>query len=64
MFEVMTIENSQQITLNDNQGVKPMECMIIGQGTKAIAWAVIAYSKMYNVCISRVGYSVQPCSKI
>lgn len=60
MFEVVTKDNSQRITLNDNAGQAPVAVWIIGNGTKAIAWAVLAYAKQNRINPSRVGYAVQP----
>lgn len=60
MFEIMTADNSQHITLNDNAGQRPVACWIIGHGTKAIAWAVLAYAKQNRIDPRRVGYAVRP----
>lgn len=75
MFEIMTPENSAEITLNDNGGtgtardftggklwagpVAPPARWIIGRGAKAVFYAVYSYAKMNNIPIERVGYSVR-----
>jgi len=58
MFEVLTAENSQRITLNDNAGRAPTETWVTARGVKAIAWAVKAYAKRYRINPARVGYAV------
>lgn len=60
MFEVVTRDNSQHITLNDNAGHAPNATWIIGQGTKAIAWAVMTYARTNHIHPTRVGYAVRP----
>lgn len=59
-FEVPTADNSQHITLNDNYGGAPVATWIIGNGTRAIAAAVIAYAHRNGIDARRVGYAVRP----
>jgi hypothetical protein len=60
MFEIVTPENSQHITLNDNAGRAPVEEVIIGKGAKAVGWAVVMYAKRYRISADRVGFAVRP----
>lgn len=59
MFEVMSPENSQRITLNDNAGRAAPATWDIGVGVKAIAWAVLSYAKQNGIAPQDVGYSVK-----
>jgi hypothetical protein len=61
VFEIMTPENTQEITLNANWGLAPTEVWHIGPGTKAIGYAVLAYAKRHEIDPRNVGYSVRPC---
>ena len=63
LFEVCTLENTQHITINDSQGMVATEAMIIGQGTKAIAYAVLAYAHRHRIHPTRAQYSVRPTRK-
>lgn len=60
MFEVVTRDNTQHITLNDNAGCAPVAAWLIGHGTKSIAWAVMAYARQNHISAARVGYVVRP----
>jgi hypothetical protein len=60
IFEIMTDDNSQHITLSHCWAAAPMEAAIIGLGTKAVAWAVLGYAKRHNVSAAEVEYAVRP----
>lgn len=59
MFEIVTPENSQMITLNDNAGIAPGEQMIIANDPRAVVWALYGYAKRFGLPARRVGYAVR-----
>ena len=59
-FEVVTTDNLQRIALSHRRGAAPMEALIIGLGTKAIALAVLGYAKPHDVMSRDVEYAVRP----
>lgn len=60
MFEVLTADNSQHITLNDNAGIAPTRALIIAKGSAAIGWSVWLYAKRHSISAARVGFAVRP----
>jgi hypothetical protein len=54
MFEVLSRENSQHLTLNDNAGVAPVETMIVADDPRAVMWAIFGYSKRHRIPGHRV----------
>lgn len=63
MFEIMTADNSQHITLSHCWAAAPVEAVIIGTGTKAIAFAVLCYAKRHNVSAADVQYATRPTTE-
>jgi len=60
MFEILTRENSQHLTLNDNAGEAPVEVMLVANDVRAVGWAVFGYAKRHGIAMGRVGYAVRP----
>ena len=59
-FAVVTTENSQRVTMNDNLGRVPPEEWILASGSKATWWAIKSYAKKYNIDPRDVGYACRP----
>jgi hypothetical protein len=66
-FEVMTPENTAEITLNDNLddakrhsgAAAPTETWLIGRSPAAIWRAILAYAKKHGITPRQVGYAVK-----
>lgn len=61
MFEVMTSENTQSITLSDKSGYIPAEEWLIGKYEWSIPFAVLCFARKHKILPGRVQYSVRPC---
>lgn len=61
MFSIVTADNSQHVTLNDNAGQAPSEAWIVANGAKALGWAVFSYARKHGIPMRRVGYASRPC---
>jgi hypothetical protein len=59
MFTIVTPDNSQHITLNDNRGRAPAEALIIARDVRAIWHAIVAYSHRHKIMPHHVGYAVR-----
>ena len=59
MFEVLSNENSQHLTLNDNAGEAPTETMLIAKDVRAVGWAIFGYAKRHGIPMGRIGYAVR-----
>lgn len=59
MFQVVTKENSQSITLNDNGGRAAPATWIIDRDVRAVGWAVFSYAKQNKIPARDVGYSLK-----
>ena len=60
MFEVLSRENSQHLTVNDNAGEAPTETMLVANDVRAVGWAIFGYAKRHGIPMNRVGYATRP----
>lgn len=66
-FEIMTPDNSAEITLNDNLddakrhsgAAAPSETWLIGRSPAAIWRAIVSYARKHGISPQQVGYSVK-----
>jgi hypothetical protein len=63
MFEIVTRDNSQHITLNDNLGRAPTEAFIIGRDVRSIWRVICGYADRHCIMRHRVGYAVRPLTQ-
>ena len=59
-FTVLTRDNAQHLTLNDNAGERAPQAVITLNDPSATWFAIRAYARRNGIAPSRVGYASRP----